>query len=118
MIGYRFVHDHRAEHRVTDLCRVAGVNRSGYYAWLDRPMSDRDLDDAYLANEIHAIFTQSRGTYGSPRVAGQLRRAGCRHGTKRVASVKINMREDHPHPEFDGDIEGETTTTLRFAKKR
>ena len=87
MIGYRFVHDHRAEHRITDLCRVAGVNRSGYYAWIERPMSDHDLDDAYLANEIHGIHARSRGTYGAPRVAGQLRRAGRQHGRKRVARV-------------------------------
>ena len=87
MIGYRFVHDHRAEHRVTDLCRVAAVNRSGYYAWVDRPLSDHDLADAYLANRIFDIYHQSRGTYGAPRVAGQLRRSGQFHGRKRVARV-------------------------------
>ncbi len=42
VIGYRFVPDHRAEYRVTDLCRVAGVCRSEFYAWAKRHSSRRE----------------------------------------------------------------------------
>jgi hypothetical protein len=28
--GFRFVDEHQAEYRITDLCRVAGVARSSY----------------------------------------------------------------------------------------
>lgn len=34
MTGFRFVDDHQADYHVTDLCRVAKVSRSSYYAWL------------------------------------------------------------------------------------
>jgi hypothetical protein len=47
----------------------ARVSRSGYYEWVRRPPSDRDLEDAYLANTIVAIHDMSRcsyGSYGSP----------------------------------------------------
>ena len=29
-------------------CRVLGFSRQAYYQWLAAPVSDRDLDDAYL----------------------------------------------------------------------
>ena len=87
MTGYRFVHDHQAEFDINRMCVLVGVSRSGFYAWRDRPMSDRDLDNAYLSNAIHTIFTTSRCTYGAPRVLGQLRNNGVRCSKKRVARL-------------------------------
>ena len=48
MIGFRFVDEHQAEYRITDLCRVAGVARSSYYAWRSRPLSARATANAEL----------------------------------------------------------------------
>ena len=68
--------------------RVLKVSRSGYYEWLGRPLSPRDLEDAYLANVIVDINTMSRGSYGAPRVHSELRLAqGVRVGCKRVARL-------------------------------
>ena len=52
MTGFRFVEEHQAEYRVTDLCRVAGVARSSYYAWRSRPLSPRAKANAELLVEI------------------------------------------------------------------
>ncbi len=87
VIGYRFVHDHRAEYRVTDLCRVAGVCRSGFYAWVKRRPSRRSLADQELLVEIREIHQESRRTYGSPRIHEQLRHRGHRVGRNRVARL-------------------------------
>ena len=87
MIGYRFVHDHRAEFPIVALCRIGQVNRSGYYAWRNRTLSPGELEDAYLANEIFDIWVASRRTYGRPRVWGQLRRHGRRVSPKRVGRL-------------------------------
>ncbi|MBS2012879.1 MAG: hypothetical protein JST00_08335 [Deltaproteobacteria bacterium] len=38
-------------------------------------------------------------------------------GTKRVPTVKLTVRAQYDHPEYDGDLEGEQTTTVRWAKK-
>lgn len=64
------------------------VSRSGYYDWLDRPPSARDLADAYLANTIVDIHRDSRCSYGAPRVHAELRLGlGVRVGRKRVAKL-------------------------------
>ena len=34
-------------------CRVLGLARQPYYRWLDTPIADSQLDEAYLANAIH-----------------------------------------------------------------
>ena len=70
---------------VATCCRVMKVSTSGFYAWQAEPVSDRDLDDAYLTNTIVDIHRMSRGSYGSPRVHAELRLGeGVRCGRKRV----------------------------------
>ncbi|PZE23263.1 IS3 family transposase [Curtobacterium sp. MCBD17_028] len=64
-------------------CRVLQVSPSSYYEWRSRRASDRDIDDAYLIDQIREIHVRSRGTYGVRRVhaelvLGQWRRIG--HG--------------------------------------
>jgi hypothetical protein len=85
--GFRFVDEHQADYRVTDLCRVAGVKRSGFYAWKSRPASPRQLANEALLVEIREIHETSRRTYGAPRVCGQLRRRGHHVGHNRVAKL-------------------------------
>jgi len=85
--GFRFVDEHQAEYRITDLCRVAGVARSSYYAWRSRPLSPTAQANAALLVEIREIHEQSRRTYGAPRVRGQLRHRGHRVSRHRVARL-------------------------------
>jgi putative transposase len=69
-------------------CRVLKVSRSGYYEWRNRPPSSRDVEDAYLADQIIEIHTMSRCSYGAPRVHAELRLGmGVRVGRKRVARL-------------------------------
>jgi putative transposase len=66
-------------------CRMLGVSKSGYYAWRDRPPSERRRQDAFLTEKIREIHSRSRQTYGYPRVhAEELRSLGVRCGRRRV----------------------------------
>ncbi len=69
------------------MCRVYEVTRAGYYAWCSRERSEREHQNAQLAERIRVVHRDSRGTYGSPRVYQVLRKAGCRVGENRVARV-------------------------------
>ena len=75
---------------VISLCRVLELNRSGYYAWLNRLESRRAQEDQRLLAEIRVIHRESRGTYGSPRVTEELRARGLPCSENRVARL---MRE-------------------------
>ena len=60
------------------------VSRSGFYDWLKRGISKRAVDDQQLTQRIRAIYQESRGTYGSPRIHQTLLRQGKKVGKKRV----------------------------------
>jgi hypothetical protein len=70
---FGFVERERANYPVATMCRVLEVSTSGYYAWRSRPASPRSLADACLAQVICEIHTDSRGTYGAPRIHAELR---------------------------------------------
>ena len=69
------------------MCRVYGVTRAGFYAWRSRERSERERQNQALTFEIRMVHTQSRGTYGSPRVHQALRSRGHRVGKHRVARL-------------------------------
>jgi transposase InsO family protein len=54
------------------MCRVLGVSRSGYYAWLARKPSAAEVRREELTEEITAIHAEVKGRYGSPRIHAEL----------------------------------------------
>ena len=72
------------------MCRLLRASRSGFYAWIHKPLSDRAIEDRRLLELIRDSYETSSGVYGSPRVFGDLREAGERCGRHRVARI---MRE-------------------------
>jgi putative transposase len=81
---FRFISAERASFPVSLLCKVLGVSRSGFHAYLRRTPSKRWVSDVRLLELIHAIHEESDGTYGSPRIHAELRARGLRVGRKRV----------------------------------
>lgn len=69
------------------MCRVLEVSTSGYYAWLKRPVSQREREAVELTKHIKKIHARSRKTYGAPRIHAQLAKEGIHVGRKRVARL-------------------------------
>jgi putative transposase len=85
---YRLIDAEKAHHPVSQLARVLGVARAGYYAWACRPPSDRSRSDALLGEQIRQIHDRSRGTNGAPRIHAELRLGlGVHVSRKRVARI-------------------------------
>lgn len=77
-----------AQHgNVAKACELLEVSRSAYYDWSAHVPSRRRLDDEALGERIQAVYDQSRGTYGWPRVHRALRRDGVHVSRKRVARI-------------------------------
>lgn len=73
-MSFRFIEDHRDTYPVRLMCAVLEVSPAGYYAWRDRPVSERTKSNAALLAAIRQIHQDSSGRYGSPRVHAVLRR--------------------------------------------
>jgi putative transposase len=81
----------QATHPVGVLCRTLKISRSGYYAWLARPMCARRREDLQLTATIASIHRRSKETYGAPMIRAELAdEHRLRVGQKRVARL---MRE-------------------------
>ncbi|ASM48719.1 hypothetical protein PESP_a0470 [Pseudoalteromonas espejiana DSM 9414] len=56
--------------------RLFKLHRSGFYAWLKKPLSDRALEYNRLLKLIKEFYVASGGTYGCPWIHADLREAG------------------------------------------
>ena len=56
-----FIKAHRREYPVELMCRILDVARSGYDEWLQKPVSDRALEDARLLAPIRAFYEARHG---------------------------------------------------------
>jgi putative transposase len=74
------------------MCALYGVTRGGFYAWSARRPCERHSQDARLMERIRQVHARSRGYYGSPRVARQLRCEGEAVGRRRVARLMRGAR--------------------------
>lgn len=93
---------HQGRYAVQPLCRLLGVSRSGYYAWLERPPSQRFRDDDRLLRLIRASHEASGHTYGAPRILCDLREVGECVGRNWIAKImkrhKIRAQRGYKKP--------------------
>jgi len=73
------------EYPIADLCQVLRVPRSSYYAWRQRPLSRRAVQNQVLRAKLASLFNAHRKVYGSPRLTICLQRAGIPCSRNRVA---------------------------------
>jgi len=84
------VDEYRKVYKVSTMCRVLKVSRSGYYAWRNRLTSTRRRANADLLRRIRQIHVQSRSLYGSPRITAEPNEHGVMCGRHRVARLMKN----------------------------
>lgn len=81
----------REQYPVSVLCRVLEVSESGYYAWLNRPVSQRKQVNSRLEAEIQAAHQRSRGTYGPERLQRDLADNGTHIGIDRIKRIRRKL---------------------------
>ena len=87
---FGFMAKHRGTWPLAMMCEALGVSRSGFYAWLSRPRSQRSLVDEVLGSQVRQSFLGSDRTYGARRVWHDVLALGQRCGLHRIERL---MRE-------------------------
>lgn len=65
---YAFIKDHRSKYTIIRLCEILDVSSSGYYDWLERPLSRQAQERNILLTQITTIHGEVKQRYGSPRM--------------------------------------------------
>lgn len=63
------------------------VSRSGYYSWLNRPISNRNSENERLTKFIREVFLQNRNIYGTRRIAKILAKNDIFISRKRIGKL-------------------------------
>jgi transposase InsO family protein len=111
---YQFIDDQQARYPVDLLVESLEVSRSGYYEWRDRPLSARAERRAELAQQVHEMFLDHQGIYGSRKIAVELverevrvcrntvakmmREMNLRSKTQRKRSFTLTTDSNHAEP--------------------
>ncbi|MFK8029146.1 MAG: IS3 family transposase [Gammaproteobacteria bacterium] len=86
-VKYQMIERCREAYPVQMMCRRLGVSTSGFYAWRSRPLSARTKDNLRLVERMQAMYDQSDGVLGSPRMWEDLRYEGETCSKNRVARL-------------------------------
>ena len=84
---FQFIADHCHQLTVRCMCRVLDVSPSGYYGWHTRPASAREMANRELVKNIEAVYNNTYGIYGSPRIYRELKAQGVVCSENRVARL-------------------------------
>lgn len=83
---------------IVPMCRALDVSKSGYYAWKNRKLSPRRLEDERLKVAIRAAHARGRGTYGPEKIQEELAevenmKAGINRIKRLRRALKIRCRQ-------------------------
>lgn len=105
---FAFIAKHRHVWPVSWLCAALGVSRSGFHAWLDRPVSARTAHDEKIGTVMRKSFKDSDRTYGARRIWRDVLEEGLHCGLHRIERLmRVNGLKARPRrrrlPKDDGE---------------
>lgn len=72
-------------HSLSELCRIAGVSRSGFYSWLKRPVAEENFEELLVVD----LFELKKGKYGIRKLKMNLeKKTGLIYNLKRIIRIK------------------------------
>jgi len=83
--------EQRLNYPIPLLGHMLSVSASGYYAWVDRPLSPRAREEIRLELEIRAADRRTRQTYGPERLQYDLAEHGIRVGICRIKRIRKKL---------------------------
>jgi len=81
----------RLNYPLPRLCRVLKVSSSGYYAWVDRPLSKRAAEEVRLMAEIQGAHRRTRKVYSAEKLQYDLAEHGIKAGICRIRRIRKKL---------------------------
>jgi len=81
----------RLDYPLAFVRRVLSVSASGYYAWVDRPLSKWAQEEARLEVEIRAAHKRGRQVYGAEKLKYDLAEYGIQVGICRIKRIRKKL---------------------------
>ena len=91
---YAFVAEHRGQFSVRAMCRCLGIQPSGFYAWLQAPMSARAQEDRRQTELLRSAWAESGKVYGYRKLHDDLVEQGESICPNRVARLTLSAGTD------------------------
>lgn len=127
---YAFIKDNHKVFSVHLCCELFKVSRSGYYSWLSRKSSQRELNNQRLDTKIKVLYNEHKQRAGSPRLTIDLNASGERCSENRVArrmkalglralakrKFKVTTDSEHNKPIYENVLNRDFTTTATNQK--
>jgi putative transposase len=108
-VKYGFIKEFSNQFSVIGMCALLNVSRSGYYSFVNRPLSKRQLNNKRLDIKIKSIYNEHKKRYGAPRITRVLQSQNepCSHtrvarrmqamGLAALAKKKFKVTTDSEH---------------------
>jgi len=107
------------------MCAFFNVSCSGYYSWLNRKPSKRDIANKDLDQKIKVIFEANKYRYGAPRITEALKAQHDSYSLNRIArrmnkmhlkaiakkKFKVTTDSEHTKPTYENILNRDFTTT-------
>jgi len=81
----------RLKYPLPQLSRVLKVSASGYYDWVDKPLSKWSREEARLEVEIKAAHRRTREVYGAEKLQHDLAEHGIEAGVCRIKRIRRKL---------------------------
>lgn len=72
-VRYAWIKEHRDKYSVSRMCRVLKVSSSGFYQSLRPNTSAKRIRTEAIKNSVRVVYDESRGIYGSYKIADRLK---------------------------------------------
>ncbi|RLT88168.1 MAG: IS3 family transposase, partial [Ketobacter sp. GenoA1] len=88
---YALIREYIDQYPVALMCRVLRVSRSGYYRWMERPVSDQAQRRLEMEALIKDTYESFEAVYGAPRLAKELTELGHPCSVNYVAQIMFEQ---------------------------
>ncbi len=122
---YEFIAQQKKSWPIAMMCRLLGVQRNGYYSYLQRQSKKDKRERAELIEWINKVSEGSRHTYGSRRIMKALNALGYPIGRKKTRRLmkeagvwvcyrkkyKVTTNSKHKKPLFNNELNRQFTVS-------